>query len=149
MEKLYLLYDPKCELCERLKDWLLLQESWLDLCLVPADSEKVKNMFPQLEQIATCNDLVAISDNGDVYLNNSAWIMALYALEQYRDWSRRLAHPLLMPLVRQAFEAVSRNRHAISRWLRGARPEDIACELREVKIAPCGLPGSTVSDYLR
>jgi len=23
MEKLYVLYDPKCELCERLKDWLL------------------------------------------------------------------------------------------------------------------------------
>ena len=31
MEKLYVLYDPKCELCERLKDWLLIQHSWLGL----------------------------------------------------------------------------------------------------------------------
>ena len=38
MEKLYVLYDPKCELCERLKDWLLVQRTWLGLCMVPAGS---------------------------------------------------------------------------------------------------------------
>ena len=149
MEKLYVLYDPKCELCERLKDWLLVQRSWLGLSMVPAGSDKAKALFPDLEKIASCNDLVVISDAGDVYLNNSAWVMALYALEDYRDWACRLAHPLLMPFVRQAFETISHNRHAISRWLRLGSPNEIARELRQVNIKPCALPGTDISDFLQ
>ncbi len=149
METLYVLYDPKCELCERLKDWLLIQRSWLGLCMVPAGSEKAKRMFPDLERIASANDLVVISDDGQVYLNNKAWIMALYALEEYRDWASRLTHPLLAPLARQAFVTISRNRHAISRWLYGRRPEEIADELRRVTLQPCAAPHPNISDYLR
>ncbi|HEX3091204.1 MAG TPA: DCC1-like thiol-disulfide oxidoreductase family protein [Candidatus Angelobacter sp.] len=149
MEKLYVLYDPKCELCERLKDWLLVQRTWLGLCMVPAGCEKAQKMFPELETIATCNDLVVVSDDGQVYLNNSAWIMALYALEEYREWACRLAHPMVAPFVRQAFEMISKNRHAISRWLSHDRPEEIAGELRKVPLAPCAVPDGTVSDYLR
>ncbi|HEU4416884.1 MAG TPA: DCC1-like thiol-disulfide oxidoreductase family protein [Candidatus Angelobacter sp.] len=149
MEKLYVLYDPKCELCERLKDWLLVQRTWLGLCMVPAGSERAQKMFPELDKVATCNDLVVISDEGQVYLNNSAWIMALYALEEYRDWACRLAHPMLAPLVRQAFEMISKNRHAIWRWLSYGGPEAIAGELRKVPLAPCAVPEGTVSDYLR
>lgn len=149
METLYVLYDPKCELCERLKDWLLIQRSWLGLCMVPAGSEKAKRMFPELEQIASANDLVVISDEGQVYLNNNAWIMALYALQEYRDWACRLAHPLLQPLARQAFATISRNRYAISRWLSAEGPEEIANELRHVALEPCTVPPPTISDYLR
>ena len=148
MEMLYVLYDPKCELCERLKDWLLIQKQWLGLSMVPAGSEKAKKLFPDLDQIATCNDLGVISDEGQVYMNNSAWIMALYALEEYRDWACRLAHPLLLPFVRQAFEAISRNRHAISRWLKYT-PEETALQLRKVTLPPCEIREGTVSDFLQ
>jgi predicted DCC family thiol-disulfide oxidoreductase YuxK len=150
MEKLYVLYDPKCELCERLKDWLLVQRTWLGLCMVPAGSEKAHKMFPELDKIASGNDLAVISDSGEVYLNNSAWIMALYALEDYREWAYRLAHPMIAPFARQAFEMISKNRHAISRWLSNDRPEEeIAGELKQVPLAPCAVPDGTVSDYLR
>ena len=149
MEKLYVLYDPKCELCERLKDWLLVQRTWLGLSMVPAGSEKAQKMFPELRNIASENDLAVISDTGEVYLNNSAWIMALYALEEYREWVCRLAHPMLAPFARQAFEMISKNRHAISRWLSHDRPEEIAGELKRVPLAPCAMPDGTVSDYLR
>jgi predicted DCC family thiol-disulfide oxidoreductase YuxK len=150
MEKLYVLYDPKCELCERLKDWLLVQRSWLGLSMVPAGSDKARKLFPELEKIATANDLVVISDEGQVYLNDRAWIMTLYALEEYREWASRLAHPLLLPLARQAFATLSRNRYAISRWLHGKYgPEAIARELRKVALQPCTVPAETVSDYLR
>jgi len=148
VEKLYVLYDPRCELCRRLKDWLLVQRSWLGLSMVPAGSEKAKKMFPELDQIATCNDLAVISDEGQVYLNDRAWIMVMYALEEYRDWASRLAHPLLMPLARQAFSALSRNRRIISRWLNATDPETIASELRSVALDPC-TPEGTISDYLR
>src|SRR5215472_1653432 len=149
MEKLYVLYDPKCELCERLKDWLLIQRSWLGLSMVPAGSDRARKLFPDLDQVATCNDLVVVSNEGEVFLNNSAWIMVLYALEDYRDWACRLAHPLLAPFVRQAWEMISKNRYAISRWLSHCRPEEIAGELRKVPLTACAVNEATVRDYLR
>ena len=149
MERLYVLYDPRCELCRRLKDWLLLQRAWLGLCMIPAGSEEAKRMFPELEQIASANDLAVITDEGHVYLNNNAWIMTLYALEEYRDWACRLAHPLLLPLARQAFATMSKNRYAISRWLDALAPEQLAHELRHVALEPCAVDQPTISDYLR
>lgn len=149
MEKLYVLYDPRCELCERLKDWLLIQRSWLGLSMVPASSEKARKLFPELDKIASAKDLVVVSDDGQVFLNERAWIMTLYALEDYREWANRLAHPLLLPLARQAFATISRNRFAISRWLKASGPEAIAADLRKVVLEPCVLPAETVSDYLQ
>jgi predicted DCC family thiol-disulfide oxidoreductase YuxK len=149
MERLYVLYDPKCQLCERLKDWLLTQRSWIGLCMVPAGSEKARKMFPTLEEVATPSDLVVVSDEGQVYLNDRAWIMTMFALEEYRDWACRLTHPLLMPLARQAFATISRNRHAFSRWLRVADPETLAGELRRVQLEPCSIDQETISDYLQ
>jgi predicted DCC family thiol-disulfide oxidoreductase YuxK len=154
MQKLYVLYDPKCELCCRLKDWLLVQRSWIGLEVVPAGSPTARKMFPQLEQIAGQNDLAVISDEGAVYLNDRAWIMVLYALEEYREWAARLTHPLLMPLARQAYAALSRNRHSLSRWLSSTEPETIAAELRTVVLEPCALPegrmaAPDIRDYLQ
>jgi predicted DCC family thiol-disulfide oxidoreductase YuxK len=154
MQRLYVLYDPKCELCCRLKDWLRMQRSWIDLVVVPAGSQTTRKMFPELERIARQNDLAVISDEGAVYLNNRAWIMVLYALEEYRDWAARLTHPLLMPLARQAYAALSRNRHVLSRWLSSNEPETIAADLRNVALDPCALPEGSlptpdIRDYLQ
>jgi len=154
MTKLYVLYDPKCELCCRLKDWILVQRSWIGIALLPAGSEKAHQLFPELEKIAGKEDLAVITDEGAVYLNDRAWIMVMYAMVEYREWASRLTHPLLMPLARQAFAALSKNRQAISRWLSAADPEAIAGELRNVELEPCALtthnvPLSTVRDYLQ
>jgi len=139
MQKLYVLYDPKCELCCRLKNWILVQRSWIGIAVIEQGSEKARRLFPDLEQIAGQEDLAVISDEGAVYLNNSAWIMVLYAMVEYRDWASRLTHPLLMPLARQAFAALSKNRHIISNWL---STETLAGELRKVELEPCALPPS-------
>jgi hypothetical protein len=57
---------------------------------------------------------------------------------------------MIAPFARQAFETISKNRQAISRWLSNDRPEEeIAGELKQVPLAPCALPDGTVSDYLR
>lgn len=149
MKKLYVLYDPKCALCQRLKDWLLVQRSWVEICLIPAGSDEARRMFPTLQQIASANDLVVVSDEGQVYLNNNAWIITLYALVEYREWACRLAHPVLLPLVRQAFATISRNRYAISSWLSETWPEQVARNLRRVALEPCAVQQPTISDYLR
>ena len=143
MEKLYVLYDPKCELCCRLRNWILVQRSWIGLALVEQGSEKAKRLFPDLEKIASKEDLAVVSDEGAVYLNDRAWIMVFYAMVEYRDWAARLTHPLLMPLARQAFAALSKNRQALSRWLTAENPETLADELREVELEPCALAAAT------
>jgi predicted DCC family thiol-disulfide oxidoreductase YuxK len=154
MQKLYVLYDPKCEICRRLKDWILVQRSWIGIAVLEAGSKKARRLFPELEQIATQDDLAVISDEGAVYLNNHAWIMVLYAMVEYRDWAARLTHPLLAPLARQAFAALSKNRHRLSSWLSTEDPEAIADELRQVELEPCAMPAgnapvSTVREFLQ
>ena len=154
MEKLYVLYDPTCELCCRLKNWIIIQRSWIGIAVIEQGSEKAKRLFPELEHIAGKEDLALISDEGDVYLNDSAWIMVLYALVEYREWASRLTSPLLMPLARQAFAALSKNRHWISSLLSSNDEAAIAGELRKVELEPCALPASpaptsTVREYLQ
>lgn len=154
MEKLYVLYDPKCELCCRLKNWILVQRSWIGIALVEQGSEKAKRLFPELDRIATKEDLAVISDEGAVYLNDRAWIMVMYAMVEYRDWAARLTHPLLLPLARQAFAALSKNRHWLSKMLNSENVEAIAGELRQVEIEPCALPAthtpmSTLREFLQ
>ena len=144
MTTLYVLYDERCALCKRLKEWLLVQRSWIGLSMIPAGSARAKAMFPALESIAGSNDLVVISDAGEVYLNNHAWIMCLYALTEYRDWALRLASPLLLPLARQAFETLSKNRQTISGWISGrSNDRDIAAELGRVSLESCASSASS------
>lgn len=150
MQKLYVLYDPKCELCCRLRNWILVQRSWIGLALIEQGSEKAKRLFPDLDRIAGKEDLAVISDDGDVYLNNNAWIMVLYAMVDYRDWAARLTHPLLVPLARQAFTTLSKNRLTISRWLTSENVEGLAGELQGIELEPCAVPsGNTTTSNLR
>ena len=145
MEKLYVLYDPKCELCCRLKNWILVQRSWIGLAVIEAGSAKARRLFPELDQVASENDLVVVSDEGAVYLNDRAWIMVLYAMVEYREWASRLTHPLLLPLARQAFAALSSNRHFISRLMSSENAETIATGLRRVELEPCAVAPATAS----
>jgi len=154
MTKLYVLYDPKCELCCRLKNWILVQRSWIGIAVLEQGSEKAKRMFPDLDHLATKDDLAVVSDEGGVYLNDHAWIMVLYAMIEYRDWAARLTHPLLMPLARQAFAAPSKNRHFISSMLSPDNTEALANELRKEELGACAVAPandqmSTVREYLQ
>lgn len=158
MRSLYVLYDEDCELCKRLKDWLLGQRCWIALGLIPSGSARAKAKFPGLDQVAGSTDLVVVSDAGEVYLNNHAWIMCLYALEDYRDWALRLASPVLLPFARRAFETLSRNRATISRWI-GASEQQLVAELESVdacasaactnQSSPSPVRENNVRDYLQ
>jgi hypothetical protein len=63
--------------------------------------------------------------------------MCLYALEDFREWSLRLAAPSLRPLARQAFALVSRSRRSISQWL-GLLPDaELVDTLSRVEAPAC------------
>ncbi|MEO7652540.1 MAG: hypothetical protein ABIZ80_18920 [Bryobacteraceae bacterium] len=62
-------------------------------------------------------ELVAVSDLGEVYRGDKAWITVLWALRGYRGLARRLASPSLRPLAREAIRVISASRQSLSAWL--------------------------------
>jgi hypothetical protein len=114
------------------------QPTLIDLRFIPAGSAVAERLFPNLTPAGgPVEELVVISEQGGVYRNGSAWIMCLFALEAYRDWANRLAHPFLRPMARQAFVLLSKQRARISRWLSLASEVEIAETLSQVSAPAC------------
>ena len=112
---LTVLYDPSCGLCRRVHDWLTDLPMLVELELVPIKSDQARHRFPSLNHELTSNDLTVISDEGAVYLGPKAWIMVLWALSGYREWSYRLSSPELLPTTRRVVSMISQHRYQISR----------------------------------
>ena len=115
MSKLTVLYDPTCGLCRRVHEWLEEQPKLVQLRLMPVKSEEARTRFPQLDHDPTLNDLTVISDQGAVYFGPKAWLMVLWALGRYREWSYRLATPELLPTTRRIVSLISQHRYQIGR----------------------------------
>jgi predicted DCC family thiol-disulfide oxidoreductase YuxK len=115
MPALTVLYDPKCGLCQRAHEWLVEQPKLVDMTLVPIISDEARRRFPRLNHDLTTKDLTVISDRGAVYLGPKAWLMVLWGLRHYRDWSYRLASPELLPTTRRVVSTITQNRYQISR----------------------------------
>jgi predicted DCC family thiol-disulfide oxidoreductase YuxK len=142
MDRLFLLYDAHCGLCSWARRWMLHQPSYLRLVFIPAGSDAALRLFPGVARPGEPEELIVIGDDGGVYRGGDAWIMALYALVAYREWSLRLAHPALRPLARQAFALVSKQRSRITRWLQLASEEEIAETLHHVSAPACVIGSS-------
>ena len=139
MKRLYVLYDPNCGLCTRIRFWLVLQPAFIAIHPIPLGSPQAARLFPALPQSGKSGELVVIGDNGGVYIGDHAWIMCLYALREYRATAKRLSSPKLQPLAREAFTFISRYRHSISRWL-GMMPEsEMHILLKDVITPRCAL----------
>ena len=103
MTRLRLYYDARCGLCTALVAWLGRQRQLVPIDCAPKPPGQT--------------DLAVLSNTGDVWTGDSAWLIVLWALDDYRDWSYRLARPELLPLARQAFATLSKNRMALSEWV--------------------------------
>jgi predicted DCC family thiol-disulfide oxidoreductase YuxK len=115
MPTLTVLYDPHCGLCRRVHEWLEEQPKLVPLLLIPVKSDEARSRFPMLDHEPTVNDLTVISDDGAVYFGPKAWLMVLWALCRYREWSYRLASPELLPTTRRVVSLISERRYQISR----------------------------------
>jgi predicted DCC family thiol-disulfide oxidoreductase YuxK len=149
MRALSVLYDETCGFCVSCARWLGTQRTLVGLECLPAGSGDAVSRFPELRRSASKEELVVVDDEGGVYRDTHAWLMVLWALEDYREWAQRLSRPSLMPLARNAFELLSNNRRRLSSWLQ-LGDESIRKELERVgapevpKCAPedgaCSLP---------
>jgi predicted DCC family thiol-disulfide oxidoreductase YuxK len=129
MKYLYVLFDADCELCVRCRNWLMKQPAFVPLVFIAFQSDEAQRRFPGIDPLKPGEQLLVISDEGAVYRGAHAWIMCLWALENYREHAQRLAHPILLPLARTICELLSRNRFFLSDILFRQNPETAAQKL--------------------
>lgn len=135
--RLYVLYDARCGICSRLRSWTQQQRAFVPVDFVAAGSDRARRLFPQLEHSAEPRELVVITDEGDVYLDDAAWIVCLWALVEWRNWSFRFARGPLRPLARAAWEFLSANRHELARMLSLQSDEEVARRLERQHGSAC------------
>src|SRR5262245_18187160 len=107
MRRLFVLYDAGCGLCSRVRRWAEGQTAYVPLEFIRSDDPAVARRYPGLKRRGLSEELIVIGDDGSVYRESHAWLMCLYALEEYREWAFRLSRPALMPLAREAFHLLS------------------------------------------
>jgi predicted DCC family thiol-disulfide oxidoreductase YuxK len=83
--------------------------------MIPIKTDAARRRYPQLNHDLTAEDLTVVSDAGAVYFGAKAWVMVLWALARYREWSYRLATPELLPTTRRVVSMISQHRYQISR----------------------------------
>src|SRR5688572_30039373 len=106
MNKLTVLYDAECGFCVRCRWWLLNQPRFVDMEFLPAGGPDARRRYPELTTSGAVEELIVVDDEGGVYRGAHAWLMCLWALMEYREWSGWLASPALLPLARGAFALV-------------------------------------------
>ncbi len=123
MKILYVLFDAECALCQSCRAWLERQPAYIELRFIALQSPEATHRFPKIHALNPGAQLLVVSDEGAVYQGSHAWIMCFYALREYREWSQRMANPLLLPLARRVCELVSQNRLSLSRLFWKGNPE--------------------------
>ena len=91
MKCLYVLFDADCELCVRCRNWLAQQPAFVPLVFMAFQSDEAQRRFPGIDALKPDEQLLVISDEGAVYRGAHAWIMCLWALENYREHAQRLS----------------------------------------------------------
>jgi predicted DCC family thiol-disulfide oxidoreductase YuxK len=128
-----IVYDAACGLCTRTTDWIRLQNPLVDIGFMASDSSEARRRFPGLPS----DELAVVANTGEVWLGNLAWIVCLWAMRDYRDLAFRLTSPLLLPMAREAFAIVSKNRSALSSMLGFRSEREFERQLRKVVVPRC------------
>ncbi|MGH2807006.1 MAG: DCC1-like thiol-disulfide oxidoreductase family protein [Actinomycetota bacterium] len=117
------LYDERCALCRRCRDWLSTQPCMVPVALVPAGSPDVRWRYPQLEPWLG-HELVVVDNEGRGWIGPAAFVVCLWATARYRSISYTLARPAFAPLAEQFFMFVSKRRDRFGSWV---DPGDADC----------------------
>jgi predicted DCC family thiol-disulfide oxidoreductase YuxK len=135
VDKLTVLYDADCGFCVKCRWWVQKQPKFVEVEMLPSRCPDAQNRYPEL--VGTKDELVAIDEVGGVYRGTNAWLMCLWALEDYREWAERLASPALRPLARGAFALISGSRKKLSGWFNLAPEEELADVLAKAEPPRC------------
>jgi hypothetical protein len=107
------------------------QAAFVPLIFIALQSDEVRKRFPGIDALKPSEQLLVISDDGSVYRGACAWIMCLWALQDYREHAQRMANPILLPFAQSVCELLSRNRFYLSDALFRQEPQSAARLLSE------------------
>jgi predicted DCC family thiol-disulfide oxidoreductase YuxK len=124
--RLTVLYDEKCAVCRRARDWLLTQHCFVQVELVPAGSAVARSRYGSVPWLGS--ELVAVDDIGRVWVGPAAFLTCLWATVRYRSWAYRLAGPTLAPLAQRFFMFITKRRDRWSGWIGRDDPSCTWCE---------------------
>jgi len=124
--KLTILYDERCAVCRRCRDWLLTQPCLVEVELLAAGSDEAKQRYAELPWLGA--ELIAVDDDGNAWIGPAAFLAALWATAKYRAWSYRMAGPTLAPLAERFFYWISKRRDRWSTWMSPEDPECTWCD---------------------
>lgn len=141
MRWMWVLYDADCGFCSGCRRWLEDRPKLVELRFVAAGSGEVDQLFDGLEPALAKDQLLVISDQGDVYAGANAWIMCLWALREYRGWAVSMARPWLRPLARQVYQLISSGRYSISEALGMVADNEISGLVLRDPASLCGPDG--------
>jgi predicted DCC family thiol-disulfide oxidoreductase YuxK len=122
MNRLTVLYDGTCALCLRCRDFLEASRTLVPLELLSCQSHEARERYGAVPWLG--EELVVVSDEGDVWIGPAAFLVAMWSLADYREWSYRLSGPELAPLAERFFVAISSQRRRIATHFRKPRCDD-------------------------
>jgi predicted DCC family thiol-disulfide oxidoreductase YuxK len=118
MRAISVFYDARCGLCDGVRRRFAREPVFVPLHFVPYDSALARTLFPGITDWQPDREILALTDEGDLYRGDGAWILCLWATVRYREWSLRLANPALRPLTGSICGLISRHRGRLSELLR-------------------------------
>jgi predicted DCC family thiol-disulfide oxidoreductase YuxK len=110
--ELTVLYDADCGLCRRARAWLESQSLLVPLVFVARDSVEAWARYPYLDHERTRDEVTVISDSGEVYVAEAAWIACLWATTTYRPLAVWLSANRRRNLARRVVVAVAAHTRA-------------------------------------
>ena len=128
--RLTILYDERCALCRRARDFLLAQRCRLQVELLAAGSAEAIARYGGLPWLGS--ELVVVDQEGRVWVGAAAFLTCLWATVRYRPWAYRLSGPTLAPLAERFFRHVSKRRHQWGLRLAGREDECSWCEASDL-----------------
>jgi predicted DCC family thiol-disulfide oxidoreductase YuxK len=126
MRELTVLYDASCAMCVRCRAWLEEQRALVPMRFLPCASDEARARYGLVPWLG--EELVVVSDEGDVWAGPAAFLVCLWALEEWREWSYTLSESALSPLATRFFQALSSRRRAIAAFLTPDPCEEGTCK---------------------
>jgi predicted DCC family thiol-disulfide oxidoreductase YuxK len=114
MRRLTIVYDAGCPLCIRCRDWMRGQPAFVEQEFLAASSDEARRRYGGLPWLG--DELVVASDAGEVWVGPAAFLVCLWALRSWREWSYRLSSPRLAPIAERMLHALSARRKRLAAW---------------------------------
>ncbi len=125
MQELTVLFDASCAMCLQCRAWLGEQRALVPMRFVPCASEEARTRYASVPWLG--EELVVASDEGEVWAGPAAFLVCLWALEEWREWSYTLSESALSPLVERFFQALSSRRRTVAALLVPDSCQDGTC----------------------